>query len=345
MFWDPAAPKPYALADMDSKAVPGTEASVIRIAERLDGLVVQECRTVADGRYVPPSEALSARTIVVLRDPARAVAMAARHPASRVVLWVHDYPDRDYTRRLLAEREGLVRHAIALVCVSDSHRAAVAARMAGHGPVPPIRFIYNPIEVPAEQHGPVDPDKLIFLSSPKKGLAYTLAVFRWLHRRWPALRLHVANPGYHADECSDGDGVVVLGALSRAEVLRHTAESLCVFYPSYKFPETFGLVFAESNAVGTPVLAHPVGAAREVLGDGTGQVVPVPRSRFVVDKTSRLVPGSRPWLEDMAGRAGGFGVYERALEAWRGGGRPRVSLRPEFRLDAVVQAWRSLLSA
>lgn len=343
MFWDPAAPTPYALADMDRRAVPGTEATVIRIAERLDALVVQECRTVDEGRYVRPAEGLTARTIVVLRQPAVAAAMAERHPGSRVILWLHDYPDRDYTRGLLAHRQALADRGVLLVCVSDSHRQAVAARFAGQGPAPRTAFIYNPVDVPAQATGPVDPDKLIFLSSPKKGLAYTLTVFGWMRRRWPSLRLHVANPGYHADEASDGNGVVVLGAISRAEVLRHTAESLCVFYPSYKFPETFGLVFAESNAVGTPVLAHPIGAAREVLGE-TGQIVPVPHARFFVDKTSRLVPGTRPMLETLAGRAGAFSVYERTLETWRNGGRPRVSLQPQFRLDEVEKAWRALLA-
>jgi glycosyltransferase involved in cell wall biosynthesis len=342
IFWDPVAPKPYALSDVGRRAVPGTEATVIRIAERLDALVVQDSRSIDEGRYVGPSEGLSARTMVVLRDPAFAVRLARQHPGSRVVLWLHDYPDRDYARRLQAQRQAMAECRIDLVCVSDSHRRAVVARLGSIGPLPAISFIYNPVEVPDEPRGPVDPDKLIFLSSPKKGLAYTLTVFGWMRKRWPSLRLHVANPGYHADEAAPGNGVVLLGAISRPEVLRHTAESLCVFYPSYKFPETFGLVFAESNAVGTPVLAHPIGAALEVLGD-TGQVVPVPRSRFFVDKTSRLVPGSRPILEALAWRAGGFSAYERKLEEWRGGGRPRVSLRPEFRLDAVVKAWRSLL--
>ncbi len=47
--------------------------------------------------------------------------------------------------------------------------------------------------------------------------------------------------------------------------MQHIRESLCVFYPQTQRCETFGLVYAESNAVGTPVLAHDFGAAREVL--------------------------------------------------------------------------------
>lgn len=344
-FWDPAAPKPYALSDMDRRAVPGTEATVIRVAERLDALVVQECRTADEGRYVSPPASLQSRTIVVLRQPAVAVRLADEHPGSRVILWLHDYPDRNYARHLREHRAALAERGILLVCVSDSHRDVVRDRLGRHPPgeMPKLDVVYNPVEEPVHPGLPVDPDKLIFLSSPKKGLSYTLTAFRFMRRRWPSLRLYVANPGYHADECAEGNGVVVLGAISRAEVVRHTAEALCVFYPSYKFPETFGLVFAESNAVGTPVLAHPIGAAREVLGD-TGQIVPVPRARFFVDKTARLLPGSRPWLEEAAWRAGAFGVYERTLEAWRNGGRPTVALRPEFRLDAVVEAWRTLLA-
>ena len=59
--------------------------------------------------------------------------------------------------------------------------------------------------------------------------------------------------------------VVWLGALPPAQVIEQARSALCVFMPNFLMPETFGLVFAEANAVGTPVLAHDCGAAREVL--------------------------------------------------------------------------------
>jgi glycosyltransferase involved in cell wall biosynthesis len=78
----------------------------------------------------------------------------------------------------------------------------------------------------------------------------------------------VADPGYWAGPSPDlPDGVVPLGPLPHRAVLRHVREAFAVFYPQARFEETFGPVFAEANAVGTPVLAHPHAVAREVLDE------------------------------------------------------------------------------
>jgi glycosyltransferase involved in cell wall biosynthesis len=97
-------------------------------------------------------------------------------------------------------------------------------------------------------------------------------------------------------------------------VLRYVRESLCVFYPQTVHAETFGLVFAEANAVGTPVLAHDFGAAREVLSN-----------------PEQLVDGKDP-------RA-----LIAKLRAWHDGARAQVAARPEFRASAVIAEWLRLV--
>jgi glycosyltransferase involved in cell wall biosynthesis len=73
-------------------------------------------------------------------------------------------------------------------------------------------------------------------------------------------------------------------------------------------------VFAESNAVGTPVISHDAGAAREILND----------SRQIVD------------CRDIEGIC-------RRIAAWRHGERPLVGADDRFRLSGVVEEWRRLL--
>jgi glycosyltransferase involved in cell wall biosynthesis len=109
-------------------------------------------------------------------------------------------------------------------------------------------------------------------------------------------------------------GLRVLGRLPQQEMLKHVRSSLCVFYPQSVHPETFGLIFAEANAVGTPVLAHDFGSAGEVLGGGE-QLVDATDAAAVADKVA----------------------------AWRDGGRPQVRAQPQFRASAVVAEWRRLL--
>ena len=182
-----------------------------------------------------------------------------------------------------------------------------------------LDYVYNPIgdniDV-SQKSAAYDPTKLIFFSASWKGLDIVLNSFKVVRQHIPGLRLYVASPGYQPPEQWDGsltENVVFLGSLSHSSVLREVRSALCVFYPANKIPEAFGLVFAESNAVGTPVLAHPFGAAPEVL-----------TPEQLVDAT------------DM------HAVIER-LRAWMSGSRPVVRANEEFRLSNVIRSWERVL--
>src|SRR5207248_4965139 len=124
-----------------------------------------------------------------------------------------------------------------------------------------VRRIYNPVDDRLVPDGsPVDPTKLVFFSSPNKGLLFTLDAYRALRRSIPDLRLCVANPGYRQYPQARLVGVEWLGSLPHARIIAETRTALCTFSANFVIPETFGLVFAESRAVGTPVLTHDCGA-------------------------------------------------------------------------------------
>lgn len=361
LFIDPVPHPPYSPPDLATRALGGAEGAVLRVAEGLaedhSVYVAQKRREAAPeestrARYVGYAELDAIERpdkVVVVRSPFALGAIRRRFPTSDLYLWAHDQ----------AVRWGwvfwprLVRLDVTLVLVSDFHRAQ-ALRNVRPTWLSRLRYgrrelktarVYEPVDDDLEPDGtPWDPDKLVFASSPHKGLLHTIELFQQVRRAIPGLTLYVANPGYirlgkdihygregeHAflkwvvrflhpevkrTDLLDVENVVDLGLLPQRELWQHVRGALCVFSPNPVFPETFGLVFAESNAVGTPVLTYPLGAAPEVLGD----------ARQLVDRDGHVEH-----------------IVER-LERWRAGERPAVRMNPAFRLSAVLAEWRALL--
>jgi hypothetical protein len=350
LFFDPLCPRPYGEESLREGGLAGTEASTVRIAAALDAWVAQHNRTEARGRYRPPSAVAHVRHVVVLRDP-RALKDAARlFPGAGLTLWVHDRIEPGSSRARWFERAAPQLRLLEpdIVCVSDYQRARVAATLAG---LPgcerlAVRRIYNPVDDAIVPDGTsVDPGKLVFFSSPNKGLRFALDAFRALRRRMPDLRLCVGNPGYKSFTAAAAPGVEWLGSLPHARVLAEARAALCTFSPNFVIPETFGLVFAESRAVGTPVLTYDCGAAREVLGDPE-QLLPVTwAARAYEAPLHRLEPRWRALPARLADRLGLFDGFIERIGRWRDGARPRVGPDPRFRLSAIAAEWRSHLAA
>lgn len=75
------------------------------------------------------------------------------------------------------------------------------------------------------------------------------------------------------DPFREREGVTIRSALRRAELWALMADSAAVLCP-IRWDEPFGLVGAEAQAAGTPVIAFDRGAMREVVVDGrTGRLV------------------------------------------------------------------------
>ena len=358
LFFDPGCPVPYSRRTLEQAALGGTEATVVRIAEALDAQVMQHNRGEREGRYLPAVDDPRVEHLIVLRDPRRVRPLCARFAGARPYLWLHDLvrPGSKRGRRLAAAARTLADLRATLICVSDFQRKqaeAVLERAGVAGQVSAIT-IYNPIDDALAPNGAdVDREKLVFLSSPNKGLGFALDAFAAIRRALPDMRLCIASPGYKslraagvarlADRRAATSGVEWLGALPHERALEEARSALCVFYPNFVLPETFGLVFAEANAVGTPVLTHDCGAAAEVLGDAR-QLLPVAGALRRYERTARLLPGPlRPMLVFRAERRGLFEPYVERVRAWHSA-RPRVTVDPRFRLAAVTERWRALLN-
>jgi glycosyltransferase involved in cell wall biosynthesis len=116
-----------------------------------------------------------------------------------------------------------------------------------------------------------------------------------------------------------------------------------LFLPNFSVPETFGLVLAESNSVGTPVLAHPIGAAPEVLGN-TEQLVPVPWVQAYINKALNETFGESTRVPAFLSMLGFYNSYLEKILKWRSGDLPHVRANPNFSLDVVASEWLKLLS-
>jgi glycosyltransferase involved in cell wall biosynthesis len=350
LFLDPACQRPYDTRTLATEASGGTEASLTRVADALDAYVMQHNRAEAWGRYLPVQPLPGIAHVVINRD-SRALPLVRRlFPDARVYLWLHDQlnPGSRRARWLAGTAAGLRECRATAVCVSDSQRRGVEAtlRAAGLADAVAARTIYNPVDdalLPDDT--PLDAGKLVFFSSPNKGLDFTLDAFAALRAAMPDLRLLVGNPGYKAGRSARLAGVEFLGALPQRVMLRQVRGALCTFFPNFVIPETFGLVFAESHALGTPVLTVDCGAALEVLGD-RDEVLPLKRSYQLYESAVRSLPfGLRRMPARLAARAGLFDDFAARIEAWRAGARPRVAPDPRFRLGSVAACWRSLLDA
>jgi glycosyltransferase involved in cell wall biosynthesis len=329
LFVDTVCPKPYDKGTLEAEGLGGTEATVIRVAEKLgesaEVVVAQHCRHSSIGggsnvTYTPlKTHYLDEKwdAVIALRTCLPLPVFRKKQPDTKLILWLHDL----MTATFVPELQTLEWTQPTIVCVSKAHKTQVieTLRAIGCTKIPRMTVVYNPIADDLKPDAtPVDKNKLVFFSSPHKGLDYALKTLAYARNLNPGFNLHVANPGYLAtpDSVRSGAdfGIVNVGVLPHHKAMEHVRSALCVFYPNHVFPETFGLVFAEANAVGTPVLTHPIGAAHEVL-DHPCQMVDTRNTKVLIDR----------------------------LMAWYNGARPVVRGKPQFRLSAVAREWRTVL--
>ena len=154
------------------------------------------------------------------------------------------------------------------VSISDSDRAPGLNYLA---------TVYNGIDLslyPLQASGGED---LIFLGRihPDKGVHLAIEVARLSGRRLIIAGI-IQDEGYYRDRLKphiDGQKVHYIGPVGVAEKNALFARA-CALIHLNTIPERFGLVLAEANAAGVPVIAMDLGSCREVIKDGqTGFLV------------------------------------------------------------------------
>ncbi len=139
--------------------------------------------------------------------------------------------------------------------------------------------VHNAIDVASFPFEKEKEDHLLFLSriSPEKGPHLAVEVARRAGRRLIiAGKVDAADSEFFKSTVApliDGDRVVFTGEADAAMKRQLYRKAQCVLMP-IMWDEPFGLVLAEAQACGTPVLAFERGAASEIVRHGeTGFVV------------------------------------------------------------------------
>lgn len=350
LFVDPTCARPYHHDSLHHDPIAGTEISVIRIAEMLSKthavFVAQHCRhqnelNSSGANYITFEMAKkmtveqSPDVLIYLRKYQHLDQWASLYPRAKKIFWHHDLA----RYKMRKWRTIFIKHHCPIIGVSDFHLEDIKEKLKGkwHHQLydfifrkkqPLVIRIYNPLQDDLNKdHTPVDINKTVFFSSPNKGLDETIRLFLKTKTKFPDLKLYVTNPGYiDIDGCKQlskellaEKGIIILGVLNKqADVIRHVRESFCVFYPQKYKAENFGFIYAEANAVGTPVLAHDFGAAREVLSND-----------------DQLIDANREDVEQQ--------IIEK-IKKWREHGRPEVHAKNSYRASTVIKDWERLLA-
>lgn len=276
LFVDSTCPKPYNVDSLQSSTgIGGTEITVAILAKELARQghhvwVYQANRDTFETdhgvKFAPFDGCIEYSypdVVIVLRNPMVLPLMHQTYPDAKLIFWVHDLAD------YLAPHADVINTvAPTIVGVSQFHKTDIIDTLKATTGAPinsTITHIYNPI-IPVKPT--VKETRLVWASSPHKGLAYGLAVFKHLRRKVDlGLQLHVMNPGYfESSKDSMGEGVTILEPMPYNKSVQYIANSRMLFYPNteYRARETFGRVVAEAQSAGVPALYHAMGAANEV---------------------------------------------------------------------------------
>lgn len=322
---DPSCAMPYGGGLRMTKPLGGTEATVLKIVDALQGdfrfRLFQANAPInfsfnIDRPIAPLKSAFQDRfcqAFLVINSWKVAIRLRRFHPHTPISLWLHVHPGR-HNRQMGA---ALAKADIDIICVSKSH-ATQLTKFLSFGPCPPISSIWNPISDALEPDAtPRNLNRLFYCSSPHKGLKQVFAQFAAVRERLPDLSLEVADPGYLAwDVGTIPKGVWLRGSLPHDRLISRMRRALCLFYPQNSFAETFGLVIAEANAVGTPVLVQKGLGANDEIVCGQDQLIDV-------DNIDQLVARIKQWQTQF----------------------PHIRTHDKFRLSRVALIWKRKLTA
>jgi len=329
LFLDNTYPKAYQSSTLVEQAIGGTEASVIKTAQILSAHYnvvvaqkyrIESCVESKSLQFIPKFDINSIHPdyVVVLRKFPLLAQMQKQFPQAQLFLWLHTFKNTEYAFK----KPGLAKTKSTIICNSRTHQLDtlrllnntwLAKSFALFSLKTTVHYCYNPVAKPENKKYKRNLNKLLFFSSPNKGLKQVIECFNHLLKNKPNLQLYIANPGYKEDDgMKFNDRITILGSLPHEEMMQHVAESLCVFYPQDSFAETFGLIYAEANAYQTLVLAHDIGAAREILH----------HNNPLIDTNN-------------------YQQIEQTINMWQEN-YPQVNYNPQFSDDFILNQWQSL---
>lgn len=337
LFFDAVAPYEYNFEILEKKGLGASESYLISVANELKAHYDVDIAT-ASVRYNYTQNDIVFKqlsldkldnkydTIIIQRNPQNLKVLQKKYPKARFIIWLHDFFESSIWASLSSEDLQHVANTTTMLCVSEWHKKNYEInfklrKIKGFK----IEYIHFFIEDKKEiSKLPIgyDKNKLCFFSAGHKGLDFTVKMFEQLHKINPKFKLYVGNPTYDQNTNLNEDSIVDLKNITRDQVLWHMKGSLATLHLNRNYPETFGCVNAESNLVGTPVLAYDIGATKEILFDADKQLVNPNPYRVDLNEITHITE---------------------TIFSWYNGARPEVKLNPLFNKQKIVKKWIDLL--
>lgn len=289
VFYNPV-PIPFDGNEISKRPVGGAETCVINLAKNLtkyyNVYVINHCETpgVYDGvNYINMDDwrdikDIDIDTIIVLRHPPVVDFNEILKP-KKVYLWAHDFAECPVWDNLGYNQDKFSK----LICLSNWHKKNVLKRfpwfeqerieIKGNGYDPSLFFSNNSSNN--------DKKKLVYSSTPFRGLDVLLEIFPDIKKEVPEAELHIcssmevylsSDKDYqHLYEMAKNmEGVVYHGSVNQKHLGDIMRDSYLYVYSSI-YEETYCISTLEAIASGIPVVTTPLGALPETIVGGTAE--------------------------------------------------------------------------
>ena len=197
----------------------------------------------------------------------------------KIALWMHDIPESPAFDGICEADYDY------LICVSEWHKNAVKAKYPN---IPKDKFIVlkNGIDKALFDDIKIDRvhGKMIYSSTPFRGLNVLLDVFPEIKKRVPEANLHIFSSmkiygkGYNDEyqdlykKASNMDGVFYNESIIQKELAKEIKSSMILAYPNH-YPESYGITIDENIYAGTPIVSTNLAAIPETRLPGCGNLI------------------------------------------------------------------------
>lgn len=274
---------------LDEKPLGGTETGVIRLAAALDQLghdvtvfTTHEAPPPSKPRYLPLKDLKTSGEFDVFIGMRDWIPLVQEIKAKRKMLWVTDSYDVFHTFGIGDKR--VAKRIDTLLTVSRWQAQTLAAY--SDFPLQKAFVIGNGIEIDLFKGSEVrHPKRLIYSSTPHRGLIHIPLLFTELKKRHNDLEIHIFS-GYQVYGAPSSMGayeqlkiqleampdVHFRGNITQKELAREFMKSSILFYPC-NYEETFCITALEAQAAGCVVVTSKHSALPETVGDA-GLLIP-----------------------------------------------------------------------
>ena len=339
LFFDAVAPYEYNFEILESKGLGASESYLLSVANKLKSKYDVDISSSKVKYNYTQNDIVFKKLhlnnlssnydiIIIQRDPHNFKILKESYPDAKFIIWLHDFYESSVWSSLTTDELQYICDNSTLLCVSDWHKnnfiTNLKLRKVKNPKVKFIHFFIDDKKEVSKKPIAIDKNKLCFFSASHKGLDFTLRIFEQLYKINPKFKLYVGNPTYDTkNEFKDANGSIInLKNQTRDQVLYHMKGSLATIHLNKDYPETFGCVNAESNLVGTPVLAYDLGATKEILFDAEKQLVKKNPYRVDLKEVTTIVETILNWYK---------------------GDRPVVKLNPLFNKEKIIKQWIEIL--